>query len=75
VSSGDLYRAIRGGGGNFGAVTSFLFRLHDVGTVFAGPTLWSLENSAQVLSVYREFLPASDPGNVFRINQNIEPAA
>src|SRR5207244_10603997 len=53
----DLYWAIRGGGGNFGVVTSFLFRLHDVGTVIGGPTFWPVEQAAEVLSVYREFLP------------------
>jgi FAD binding domain-containing protein/berberine-like enzyme len=55
----DLYWAIRGGGGNFGVVTSFLFRLHEVGTVVAGPTFWPVELGAEVLSVYREFLPAA----------------
>jgi FAD/FMN-containing dehydrogenase len=55
----DLYWAIRGGGGNFGVVTSFLFQLHEVGTVVAGPTLWPVEQSAEVLSVYRDFLPAA----------------
>jgi hypothetical protein len=53
----DLYWALRGGGGNFGVVTSFVFRLHDVGTVVAGPTLWSLDDSEEVLKAYREFLP------------------
>jgi FAD/FMN-containing dehydrogenase len=53
----DLYWAIRGGGGNFGVVTKFVFRLHEVDTVFAGPTFWALEDSAEVLSAYREFLP------------------
>ncbi len=53
----DLYWAIRGGGGNFGVVTSFLFRLHDVDTVVAGPTFWPVELGAEVLSAYREFLP------------------
>jgi FAD/FMN-containing dehydrogenase len=53
----DLYWAIRGGGGNFGVVTSFLFRLHEVGTVIGGPTFWPVEAGAEVLSVYREFLP------------------
>src|SRR5436190_14500634 len=47
----DLFWALRGGGGNFGVVTSFLFRLHEVGTVVAGPTLWSLDDAADVLSV------------------------
>ena len=36
----DLFWALRGGGGNFGVVTSFVFRLHEVGTVIAGPTFW-----------------------------------
>ncbi len=55
----DLYWAIRGGGGNFGVVTSFLFRLHEVGTVIAGPTFWPVELAEDVLSAYREFLPAA----------------
>jgi hypothetical protein len=53
----DLFWALRGGGGNFGAVTSFLFRLHEVGTIVGGPTFWPAEQGAEVLSVYREFLP------------------
>jgi FAD/FMN-containing dehydrogenase len=55
----DLYWAIRGGGGNFGVVTSFLFRLNEVGTVIAGPTFWPVEAGGEVLSVYREFLPSA----------------
>lgn len=54
---GDLFWAVRGGGGNFGVVTSFLFRLHPVATVVAGPTLYSLEQTHQVMRWYREFLP------------------
>src|SRR2546430_302013 len=53
----DLFWAIRGGGGNFGVVTSFLFRLHEVDTVVAGPTFWPVESGAEVLSAYRDFLP------------------
>src|SRR4051794_29298827 len=41
----DLYWALRGGGGNFGVVTSFKFRLHDIGTVIAGPTFWAVEEA------------------------------
>jgi hypothetical protein len=55
----DLYWAIRGGGGNFGVVTSFVFRLHEVGNVVGGPTFWPVELGAEVLSAYREFLPAA----------------
>lgn len=53
----DLYWAIRGGGGNFGVVTSFLFRLHEVSTVVAGPTFWPAELGADVLTAYRDFIP------------------
>jgi len=53
----DLFWAIRGGGGNFGVVTSFLFRLHEVETVVAGPTFWPVEQGVEVLSAYRDFLP------------------
>jgi FAD/FMN-containing dehydrogenase len=55
----DLFWAIRGGGGNFGVVTSFVFRLHEVGTIFGGPTFWPIELGAEVLSAYREFLPTA----------------
>jgi hypothetical protein len=53
----DLFWALRGGGGNFGVVTAFTFRLHEVGTIVGGPTFWPVEQSAEVLSAYREFLP------------------
>jgi FAD/FMN-containing dehydrogenase len=52
----DLFWAVRGGGGNFGVVTSFLFRTHPVATVYAGPTFWPLEQAADVLRHYREFI-------------------
>ncbi len=53
----DLFWAIRGGGGNFGVVTSFVFRLHEVGTIVGGPTFWPVEQGAEVLAAYRDFLP------------------
>src|SRR5882724_7783788 len=47
----DLFWAIRGGGGNFGVVTSFLFQAHAVGMVCAGPMLWNLDRGAEGLQV------------------------
>ncbi len=55
----DLFWALRGGGGNFGVVTSFEFKLHEVGTIFGGPTFWPVEQTAEVMSVYRDFLPTA----------------
>ncbi len=52
----DLYWAIRGGGGNFGVVTSFLFRSHPVKIVHAGPMLWELGHTTEVMQWYREFI-------------------
>lgn len=55
----DLFWAVRGGGGNFGVVTSFLFRLHPAGTVYAGPMLWHLDQMEDVLHWYNDFQPNS----------------
>ncbi len=55
-SNADLFWAIRGGGGNFGVVTSFLFQAHPVHTVCAGPMLWELEQAADIMKWYREFI-------------------
>ena len=52
----DLFWAVRGGGGNFGVVTSFVFRLHPVSMVNFGPTFWPLEQAADVLRAYRKFI-------------------
>jgi FAD/FMN-containing dehydrogenase len=53
----DLFWALRGGGGNFGVVTSFTYRLHPVHTVGVGITLWPVDQIPEILAWYREFLP------------------
>jgi FAD binding domain/Berberine and berberine like len=56
AENADLYWAIRGGGGNFGVVTSFLFQARPIHTVYAGPMLWPLERAAEIMRWYREFI-------------------
>jgi len=51
----DLFWAVRGGGGNFGVVTRFTFRLHEVGpTITGGLIVWSAERTDDVLATYRD---------------------
>jgi FAD/FMN-containing dehydrogenase len=52
----DLFWALRGGGGNFGVVTAFTFRLSSVPNVVAGPTMWSLDRADEILRWYRDFI-------------------
>jgi FAD/FMN-containing dehydrogenase len=52
----DLFWALRGGGGNFGVVTSFEFQAHPVRTLYAGPTFWPLEQTMEVMAAYRDFI-------------------
>jgi FAD/FMN-containing dehydrogenase len=52
----DLFWAVRGGGGNFGVVTSFLFQMHPISTVYGGPMLWPLEQAADVMKYWRDFI-------------------
>jgi FAD/FMN-containing dehydrogenase len=57
----DLFWALRGGGGNFGVVTSFTFRCHDIGehgSVIGGPVLYDFADTAAVMRWYRELLPS-----------------
>jgi FAD/FMN-containing dehydrogenase len=56
----DLFWALRGGGGNFGVVTSFTFRCHPIGengVVIGGPVLYDIADTAEVMRWYRELLP------------------
>lgn len=52
----DLFWALRGGGGNFGIVTSFKFRLHPVKDVYAGPIFYDLEHTKEIMTWYRDSL-------------------
>ena len=61
----DLFWALRGGGGNFGVVTSFTFRCHDIGedgTIIGGPVLYDIADTAEVMRWYRELLPVAARG-------------
>lgn len=52
----DLFWAIRGGGGNFGVVTSFTFKLHPVSMIYGGPILYELSEAEEVMKWYRELI-------------------
>lgn len=52
----DLFWGLRGGGGNFGVVTSFEFQLHPVSTVVGGPVFYAVEQREDALRFYREFM-------------------
>jgi FAD/FMN-containing dehydrogenase len=52
----DLFWALRGGGGNFGVVTAFEFRLHPVVEVYGGPMFFELDAAGDVLRFYRDFI-------------------
>ena len=56
----DLFWGMRGGGGNFGVVTSFQYRLHELGQVFGGGVLYPVDQTREVLQFYRDFA-ASGP--------------
>ena len=63
----DLFWGIRGGGGNFGIVTEFEFRLNTLGPiVLAGPIFWPIEASPDVLRFYREWI-AEAPDDLMTI--------
>jgi FAD/FMN-containing dehydrogenase len=51
----DLFWGLRGGGGNFGVVTSFLFQANPASDVYAGPIFWELKDAAKIMRWYREF--------------------
>ncbi len=52
----DLFWAIRGGGGNFGVVTSFKFQAHPIKTIFGGLSIWPIEKTEEIMEWYHEFI-------------------
>jgi len=72
----DLFWAVRGGGGNFGVVTAFLFQAHPVHTVYGGPMFWPLEQADKVLKYWQELiLNAPDELNGWFAFVTVPPAA
>ena len=71
----DLFWAVRGGGGNFGVVTSFTFRLHPVSTVYGGPVFWDLADAGKVMRFWREqIMKAPDELNAYFGFHTVPPA-
>jgi FAD/FMN-containing dehydrogenase len=71
----DLFWAIRGGGGNFGVVTSFTFKLHHIATLSGGPMLYELSDAAEVMKWYRDLIKvAPDDLNGYFAFLTVPPA-
>src|SRR5437899_2435835 len=71
----DLFWALRGGGGNFGVVTAFTFKLHPIDMIYGGPMLYELSETAEVMKWYRELIPAApDDLNGFFAFLTVPPA-
>jgi FAD/FMN-containing dehydrogenase len=71
----DLFWAIRGGGGNFGVITSFTFKLHPIDILYGGPMLYELSEAADVMKWYRNLIPtAPDDLNGFFAFLTVPPA-
>ena len=67
TENAELFWGLRGGGGNFGVVTEFEFRLYELGpTVLAGPIFWPIEDSPDVLRFYRDWI-AEAPNELMTI--------
>jgi FAD/FMN-containing dehydrogenase len=74
TETADLLWALRGGGGNFGVVTSFLFRTNPVSAIYGGPIVFDLAEAATVMRWYREFQSsAPDEFFIFLALQTVPP--
>ncbi|HEY6974835.1 MAG TPA: FAD-binding protein [Chitinophagaceae bacterium] len=72
----DLFWALRGGGGNFGVVVSFLFKLNPVDTVYGGPILYDISEAKTVMAWFRDFtLKAPENINGFFAFLTVPPVA
>ena len=70
----DLFWALRGGGGNFGVVTSFVFKLHPLSIVYGGPMFWELDEAEDVLRWYQDIIKnAPDELNGFFAFLSVPP--
>jgi len=75
-TNADLFWAVRGGGGNFGVVTSFLFSGNPIHTVYGGPMFWPMEAAADILHFWQDLiLKAPDELNGWFGFLTIPPAA
>ena len=76
TSHPDLFWALRGGGGNFGVVTSFTFRCHDIGehAVIGGPVLYDIADTAEVMRWYRDCSVAAEELNGWFALLTVPPA-
>jgi FAD/FMN-containing dehydrogenase len=71
----DLFWAVRGGGGNFGVVTAFTYKLHQIHTVYAGPMFWELDETEDILRWYHDIIQnAPDDLNGFFTFVTVPPA-
>jgi UDP-N-acetylenolpyruvoylglucosamine reductase len=76
TENADLFWAVRGGGGNFGVVASFLFKGNPVQTVYGGPMLWPLEQASDILHFWQDFiLKAPDSINGWFAFLTVPPGA
>ena len=74
--NGELFWALRGGGGNFGVVTRFTFRLHEVGpTVTGGLVVWSADQVDDVLAAYRDLTESAPRELTAAVTLRLAPAA
>ncbi len=71
----DLFWSLKGGGGNFGVVVSFLFGLHEAHTIYAGPMLWHIDDTVEMLQWYRTYIvDAPEELNGFFATLTVPPA-